>query len=229
MKRIGLIGGMSWESTSTYYTLINEGVAARLGGLHSAEVIVWSVDFAPIEEMQREGRWDAAAETLAEIAGRLEQAGAELVVLSTNTMHKVAEQITNRISVPFLHIADVTARAIRDRGLSCAGLLGTRFTMEEAFYTSRVEANGVAVVTPSEADRTLVDNVIFCELCLGRTPAPSRAEFIRIMSDLEARGADCIVAGCTEIGMLVGPDDTPLPFFDTTRLHAAAAVDLALA
>ncbi|MFP4377263.1 MAG: aspartate/glutamate racemase family protein [Spirochaetales bacterium] len=228
-KTIGLIGGMSWESTSTYYRLINEGIAERLGGLHSAPMILWSVDFAPIETMQREGRWDEAGEALATIAVRLERAGAQIILLATNTMHKVAEQIGGRISVPFLHIADVSARAIRARGLDRAGLLGTRFTMEEAFYRAKIEEHGIAVLVPEEADRALVDGVIFRELCLGRIHRESREAFVRVMDALERRGAECIIAGCTEIGMLVGPGDTSLPFFDTTRLHAEAAVEAALA
>jgi len=230
VQTIGLIGGMSWESTLHYYRLINEGVKARLGGLHSARLLLASVDFAPIAAHQAAGRWDEAGDLLAVEAAALERAGAAFVVLCTNTMHRVAPAIAARVSIPLVHIADPTARAILGRGLRRVGLLGTRFTMEEAFYRERLRArHGLEVLVPPEADRALVHRVIYDELCLGRIDPASRAAYRRVAADLVAAGAEGVIFGCTEIMMLLGADDLPVPTFDTTALHAGAAVDLSLA
>ena len=228
MKRIGLIGGMSWESTADYYRYINEEVAARLGGLHSADIVLRSLDFAPVEQMQRTGNWDAAGRLLAAAARDLEAAGAELVLLCTNTMHKMAGAITAATDVPFVHIAAVTAAAVRRSALEKVGLLGTRFTMEEPFYSAVLEEAGISVVVPDTDARAFVDHTIFGELCLGKSRSESRERFLQIASDLVDVGAGGVVAGCTEIGMLIQADDLPVPLFDTTRLHAIAAVDRAL-
>jgi aspartate racemase len=227
MKTIGLIGGMSWESTSLYYQLINRGVAARLGGLHSAKVLLYSVDFHEIEELQRLDRWQEAGEQLAGIAQRLERGGADFIVLCTNTMHIVADAITQAVRIPLLHIGDPTADAVLGAGLRSVGLLGTRFTMEKSFYRERLESRGLRVYTPNEADREIVHRVIYDELCRGKVNETSRQEYRRIIDSLRAAGAESIIFGCTEIGMLVGPDDSAVPTFDTTALHAAAAAALA--
>jgi aspartate racemase len=229
MKTIGLLGGMSWESTEVYYRLINEGIKARLGGLHSAAITMISVDFAPIAKLQAAGAWDEAGAVLANLARRIEASGAELLVLCTNTMHRVAPAIEQAISIPLVHIADPTGHAIRRQGISTIGLLGTRFTMEQEFYRGRLaSAFGLEVVVPDEADRALVHDVIYGELCLGTIRDESRARYLSIIEGLRRRGCGGVILGCTEIGMLVKPDDTPIPLFDTTALHAAAAVDLAL-
>jgi aspartate racemase len=228
MRRIGLIGGMSWESTLEYYRLINQGVKAALGGHHSATCIVYSVDFAGIEAQQREGRWDEMGETLADAAMALERAGAEGLMLCTNTMHKVAERMVRDISIPFLHIADVTATRIKAHGLRKVGLLGTRYTMQQPFIRERLQAAGLTVLTPDTADHDLINGVIFDELCLGRIEPASRAVFKRVIGDLKAAGAEGVILGCTEIGLLIGPSDTDVPLFDTTAIHAAAAVDFVL-
>lgn len=228
MKTIGLIGGMSWESTIPYYRQINEGVKARLGGLHSARIVLYSVDFHDVEAMQRADDWEAAGVMLAEAATVLERGGANFIVLCTNTMHKVAGAIESAVVIPLLHIADPTAAAIVARGYSKVGLLGTRFTMEQAFYRDRLMARGLSVVTPNAADRDIVHRVIYEELCLGKISSESRALYLRIIGDMAADGAEAIVLGCTEIGLLVGPGDTDVPLFDTTALHAMTAVDLAL-
>jgi aspartate racemase len=229
MKTIGLIGGMSWESTEVYYRLINEGVKARLGGLHSAAIVMISVDFAPIARMQAAGDWDEAGRVLAEHARRVEAAGAELLVLCTNTMHRVAPAIERAIRVPLVHIADPTGQAIERRGISKIGLLGTRFTMEQEFYRGRLaSAYGLEVMVPDEDDRAVVHDVIYGELCLGNVRDDSRARYLTIIQDLGRRGCGGVILGCTEIGMLVKPEDCSMPLFDTTELHAAAAVDLAL-
>jgi len=229
MKTIGLIGGMSWESTVPYYRQVNEAVKARLGGLHSARVVLYSVDFHEIEALQRSGDWAAAGRLLADAARALEAAGADFLVLCTNTMHKVAADIEAAVGIPLLHIADPTAVAIRQAGLSTVGLLGTRFTMEQAFYRDRlVERHGLRVLVPDDADREVVHRVIYEELCLGVTAPSSRAAYRRIMADLVARGAQAIVLGCTEISLLVGADDAAVPLFDTTALHARAAAEEAL-
>jgi aspartate racemase len=229
MKRIGLIGGMSWESSAEYYRLVNEAVKEKLGGLHSADCVMISVDFDEIEVLQREARWTEAADRMVAAERALEAAGADLVLLCTNTMHKVAAAIQAGISVPFIHIADPTAAAIKAAGLDTIGLLGTRFTMEEDFYTGRlVEEHGLRVILPSAADRTIVHRVIYEELVLGILRDESRAQYVRIMRDLVERGAQGIILGCTEIGLLVSAPDSTVPLFDTTRLHALAGVEAAL-
>lgn len=228
MKTIGLLGGMSWESTALYYRLINEDVRQRLGGLHSAPILLLSVDFQPVETLQQAGEWDTAGEILATAARQVEAGGADLLLLCTNTMHRVAPQIEAAISIPFLHLADATAERVLAAGIDTVGLLGTRFTMEQDFYRGRLEARGLTVVVPAAPERELVHQVIYDELCLGRVEDASRQTYVRIMDDLVASGAKGMIAGCTEIGMLVGQDNTSVPFFDTTAIHARAAVDAAL-
>ena len=224
MKTIGLIGGMSWESTVLYYQILNRTVAERMGGLHSAKVLLASVDFAEIEKLQHAGRWDEAGEILVREARRLEQAGANFLVICTNTMHKVAPAIEAAISIPLLHIADPTGAAAARAGAKVVGLLGTRFTMEQAFYRGRLEReHGLEVLVPPASDIAIVHNIIYDELCRGRVMDASRAQFRRVIGGLAARGAQGIVLGCTEITMLVGAADSPIPLFDTTELHARAA------
>ncbi|MBD5802386.1 Aspartate racemase [Azoarcus sp. Aa7] len=229
MKTIGLLGGMSWESTVPYYRQINEAVKARLGGLHSAKIVLYSVDFAEIERLQHRGDWDAAGALLADAAQSLERAGADFTVLCTNTMHKVAPAIEAAVKIPLLHIADPTAAAICGAGLSRIGLLGTRFTMEQDFYRGRlVGQHGIEVLIPEPDDRRLVHRVIYEELCLGRIEETSRQAYRDVMQRLVERGAQGIILGCTEISMLVGERDTSVPLFDTTAIHAAAAAEQAL-
>ncbi|MEA2427155.1 MAG: amino-acid racemase [Thermoleophilaceae bacterium] len=229
MKRIGLLGGMSWESSAEYYRLVNELVAERLGGLHSADCIMRSVDFADVERLQAAGAWDDAGRRLAEEAARLETAGAELLVLCTNTMHKVADQLAAAMSIPLVHIGDATAAAVQAAGLRRVGLLATGYTMEQDFYVGRLrERHGLDVLVPGQSDRRVVHDVIYDELCRGVTRDESRAEYRRIMGELAERGAEGILLGCTEIGLLVGQQDSPVPVFDTTRIHAERAVELAL-
>lgn len=229
MKTLGLIGGMSWESTVPYYQLINRGIAARLGGLHSASLILRSVDFHAIEILQNAGKWDEAGRLLADMAADLEAAGADCLVICTNTMHKVAPIIEEEISIPLLHIADATGQAIRNAGLQEVALLGTQFTMEEDFYRGRLEKRfGLKVRVPAEADRRMVHSVIYDELCQGTQSESSRAEYLRVIGELVAEGAEGVILGCTEIGLLVEPGSCSVPRFDTTELHAAAAVDFAL-
>jgi aspartate racemase len=230
MKRIGLLGGMSWESSAVYYKLVNEATRDALGGLHSADCVLRSVDFAEIEALQRDGRWDVAGERLAQEARALAGAGAELLVLCTNTMHKVADAIVASVDIPFVHIADTTAHAVRSRGLATVGLLATAYTMEQEFYVGRLrDQHGLDVLVPEEDDRRIVHRAIYEELCVGVVDDRSRDEYRRIMSGLAARGAEGILLGCTEIDLLVGEKDSPVPVFDTTRLHAQRAVELALA
>lgn len=229
MKRIGLLGGMSWESTIEYYRLVNELVAERLGGLHSADCVLRSVDFTEIEVLQREDRWAEAGERLAREAQNLEAAGAELLVLCTNTMHKVAAEIELAITIPFVHIADTTAAAVRGDGLDRVGLLATGYTMEQDFYTGRLrDAHGLEVLVPGAPDRRIVHDVIYDELCVGVVKDGSRDEYRRIMAGLAEQGAQGILLGCTEIDLLVGAEDSPVPVYDTTRLHAERAVELSL-
>src|SRR3954453_22062096 len=228
MRRIGLLGGMSWESTIEYYRLVNELVAERLGGLHSADCLLRSVDFAEIEVLQREDRWDEAGGRLAAEARALQDAGAELLVLCTNTMHKLAPQLVAAIDIPFVHIADTTAHAVSAAGLTRVGLLATAYTMEQEFYVGRLREHGLEVSVPDAADRRIVHDVIYDELCLGIVKDDSRAEYRRIMRSLAAGGAQGILLGCTEIDLLVGAEDAPVPVFDTTRLHAERAVELSL-
>ena len=224
MRTIGLLGGMSWESTVPYYRVVNEVVKERLGGLHSAKVVLVSVDFAEVERLQHAGDWDAAGALLAGSARSLEAAGAECIVLCTNTMHKVADAIESAVGIPLLHVADPTSEAIRAAGLRTVGLLGTRFTMEHGFYVGRLEErHGLTVLTPPAEDRALVHRVIYEELVLGRVLEASRAAYRRVIEDLVARGAEGVILGCTEIAMLVEPGDARVPLFDTTELHALAA------
>jgi len=230
MKTIGLIGGMSWESSIEYYRIINETVKAKLGGLHSAQSLMYSVDFAQIEALQHQGRWDEATEMMIDAARRLERGGADFVVICTNTMHRVADQVQAQIQIPLLHIADATAASIRSQGLKRIGLLGTRFTMEEEFYKGRlVDKHGLDVIIPDDEEREIVHRVIFDELVLGQIKPASREQYVRIIAHLAGEGAEGIILGCTEIGLLVGDQDSPVPLFDTTRIHAVAAVEYALA
>jgi aspartate racemase len=227
VKTIGLIGGMSWESTAHYYRILNEETARLLGGLHSAPVIVHSVDFAPIEAMQRAGDWHGAGEVLAAIAVSLERSGAEVLGLATNTMHKVAEAILDRIAVPFVHIADPTAGALLTDGFATVGLLGTRFTMEERFYIERLEAAGLVVMVP-DVGITNLNGIIYEELCRGIVREESRRVYVEAIARLASRGAEAVILGCTEISMLIDDGVSPLPTYDTTDLHAKALVRVAL-
>lgn len=229
MKTLGLIGGMSWESTVPYYRQINQQINQRLGGLHSAKIILYSVDFQQIEALQRSGDWQQAGQLLAEAAQALQHAGAQGLVLCTNTMHKVAAAINNATPLPLLHIADATAQQIKARGLNRIGLLGTRFTMEQDFYKARLLAQGIEVIIPDQPGRDLVHQVIYDELCLGQIKAESRLAYQQIIADLVAQGAQGVILGCTEIGLLVQPDDAAVPLFDTTAIHARAAADWMLA
>jgi aspartate racemase len=230
VRCIGLVGGMSWESTAHYYRALNEGVRARLGGLHSARLLLHSVDFAEIEAMQRDGRWDDAGRLLQGAVRGLEAAGADFVVLAANTMHKVADQMMAGAGIPLLHVADVTAEAVHRAGLSAVGLLGTRYTMEQDFYVARLAAaHGLRTLVPGPEDRALVNRVIFEELVLGVTSSASKESYLSIARRLAHAGAQGLVAGCTEIGMLLGPGDLDMPFFDTAQLHVEAALDRALA
>ncbi|HVY52212.1 MAG TPA: aspartate/glutamate racemase family protein [Devosia sp.] len=228
MKTIGLIGGMSWESTAHYYAVLNRETAARLGGLHSAPVIVHSVDFAPIEEMQRHGDWAAAGAELARIAQGLEKQGAGVIGLATNTMHICADEIAAAISVPFLHIADPTAEALLADGIGRAGLLGTRFTMEKRFYIERLERAGLEVLVP-DVGITNLNGIIYEELVKGIVREDSRRTYVEAIGRLKARGAEAVILGCTEIGMLIDDSVSPIPTYDTTQLHARALVAAALA
>jgi len=229
MKTLGLIGGMSWESTVPYYREINQTVKAQLGGLHSAKIILYSVDFAEVEHLQSTGQWDAAGQLLANAARALERAGADGLVLCTNTMHKVAHVISEAVSIPLLHIADPTALAVRRAGVVTVGLLGTRFTMEQDFYRTRLETrHGLRVLVPAPADRELVHRVIYQELCLGEVRPESRTAYLRVIDALATEGAQAIILGCTEISLLVQSHDCALPLFDTTALHARSAALWAL-
>ncbi len=228
MRRIGLLGGMSWESTALYYRLLNEEVRERLGGFHSARLVLSSVDFAEVEAMQSAGDWAAAGALLADEARAVQAAGAECIVLCTNTMHKVADEVEAAVDVPLLHLADVTADAVRHAGLEKVALLGTRFTVEQPFYADRLRSHGIAVLVPDDEDRTTVHDVIYDELVLGVVRDESRAAYVDVVRRLADRGAGGVVLGCTEIELLLGPDDVDLPVFATTRLHAVAAVDFAL-
>ncbi len=229
MKTIGLIGGMSWESTATYNRLINETIKELMGGLHSAKIVLYSVDFHEIERLQHNGDWEASGALLAGTAHALESAGADFLVLCTNTMHNVAPAIEQAVAIPLLHITDPTADAIKRAGFATVGLLGTRFTMEQDFYRDRLrDRHGLRVLVPSPGDRDIVHRVIYHELCLGRIEAQSRDEYRRIIAGLAAQGAQAIILGCTEISLLVEQGDSPVPLFDTTAIHARAAADTAL-
>lgn len=229
MKTVGLIGGMSWESTATYYRLINQGIRNRCGGLHSAKMLLYSVDFAEIEELQSSGRWQEAGLLLAEAATRLERGGAELLLICTNTMHKVADQVTAAVTIPLLHIAAATGKKVAADNIERVGLLGTRFTMEENFYRGVLETRfGLRVLVPPAEDRRLVDEVIFAELCRGVIAEGSKKQYLRIADSLAAQGCEAIILGCTEIALLIRPEDTELKFYDTTEIHAQQAVAMML-
>lgn len=229
MKTIGMLGGMSWESTSDYYRLINEGIKERLGGLHSSEIVLVSVDFHEIEILQHKGEWEKAGEILAGYAQRVEAGGADFLIICTNTMHKLANQVADAIQIPLLHIADATGEKIVAEGIQSVGLLGTSFTMEEPFYRQRlVDRFGLNVVIPDDADREIVHRVIYDELCLGKISESSKAAYLRVMDALVKKGVEAIILGCTEIGMLIGDEVLSVPLFDTTEIHAEAAVKLSL-
>lgn len=230
MKVIGLVGGMSWESTIPYYRQINQSIKERLGGLHSAKVVLYSVDFHEVERLQHSGNWGAAGVLLADAGRALEAAGADFLVLCTNTMHKVAPIIEAAVHIPLLHIADATGEEIKNVGLATVGLLGTQFTMEQDFYKDRLRQRyGLQVLIPSQPDREIIHHVIYEELCLGRIVDESRVEYRRIMADLISQGAEAIILGCTEISLLVEQQDSAAPLFDTTRIHARRAAEWALA
>jgi aspartate racemase len=230
MKTIGLLGGMSWGSTELYYRWINEGVKEKLGGLHSAKIAMVSVDFQEIEELQHSGEWERAGEVLSKAARRIEAAGADFLVICTNTMHKVVPQIERAINIPILHLADATARRIKEGGMKTVGLVGSNFTMEEDFYKGRlIEKHGLTVIIPSAADRQIVHRIIYEELCLGIVKPESREEYLRIINGMHEEGAEGVIEGCTEIVMLVQQKHTDIPLFDTTAIHAQEAVSVALA
>lgn len=229
MKTLGLIGGMSWESTVPYYRLINEAIKARLGGLHSARLVLYSVDFEEIARLQHAGDWDAAGNVLADAAQRLERAGAEALVICANTMHKVAPAIEAAVRMPVLHVVDAVAEDIRAAGFSKVGLLGTRFTMEHPFYAERLAQHGLQALIPEKNDRDIVHRVVYEELCLGKIVDASRDAYRRIMAKLVAQGAEAIILGCTEISMLVGAQDASVPLFDTTAIHARKAAEWSVA
>lgn len=223
-----MLGGMSWESTASYYAALNQGVKQRLGGLHSAKILLYSVDFSEIETLQHRGDWDATAKLLAQGAQAIERAGADFLIICTNTMHKVAPAIQAAIRIPILHIADATAEALKRDGIRRVGLLGTRFTMEQPFYRERLETHGVEVGVPDEEARSTVHEVIYSELCLGVIKRESKERFLGVMESLRARGAEAVILGCTEIGLLVQQTDTDLPLYDTAAIHAEQAVAYAL-
>lgn len=223
MKTLGLIGGMSWESTVTYYQIINQTVKEKLGGLHSARLILYSVEFSQIEELQALGKWDESGEILADAAAKLETAGADYLLLCTNTMHKVAPQICKRVRIPLLHIAEATADALREAGVERVGLLGTRYTMTQDFYKEKLRQQGIQVLIPEDPEIQEVNRIIFQELCLGKTASASKESFLAIINDLSRKGAQAIILGCTEIGLLIRQEDTPVPLFDTTTIHARIA------
>ena len=228
MKTIGLIGGMSWESTQVYYRLLNENVKQRLGGHHSAKVVLVSVDFAEIAELQHAGDWQATAAILCDAAQALERAGADFILIGTNTMHKIADEVAVAVSVPLLHIIDVTAAALKARNIKRVGLLGTQFTMEQEFYRARLQTHGIEVVIPEPEERDLVHRVIYHELCQGQFLDVSKQAYLEITAGLAGRGAEGVILGCTEIGMLLEDGDAAIPLFDTAALHAEAAVVKAL-
>ena len=228
MKTIGLIGGMSWESTVSYYQLINETIKEKLGGLHSAKILLYSVDFAEIERYQASGDWDKSAEVLSQIAQILEKAGADFIVICTNTMHKVAPQIQKTISIPILHIAQATADALLENGIKKVGLLGTKYTMTQDFYKEKLFEAGLDVVIPDQAGVEEVNRIIYDELCLGQIKESSKQAYLAIIDDLKNAGAEAVILGCTEIGLLVKQEDTDMPLFDTTVIHAQKAAEFAI-
>ena len=223
LKTIGLIGGMSWESTVTYYKIINETVKEKLGGLHSAKCILYSVDFQEIEECQANGNWEKSGEILGEAANNLEKAGADFIVICTNTMHKVVNQIKEKISIPILHIAEMTAEKILEKGLKNIALLGTKYTMEQDFYKSKLIEKGINVIIPDKNDIEIINEVIYDELCLGTINSDSKKKFLEIVDKLRSKGAEGIILGCTEIGLLIKNEDTDVPLFDTAIIHAEQA------
>jgi amino-acid racemase len=230
MKTVGLLGGMSWESTVPYYQTINRVVGARLGRLHSAQIVLYSVDFHEVEQLQHASRWSEAGALLASAAVALQRAGADFLVLCTNTMHKVAPEIERAVALPLLHIADATAARVKAAGVRRVGLLGTRFTMEQDFYRGRLQGrHGLEVLVPGDAERRMVHDVIYDELCQGKVRDASRAEYRRVIGSLVEAGAQAVILGCTEIGLLVRPEDAPVPLFDTATIHAEAAAEHALA
>jgi len=229
MKTIGLLGGMSWESTVGYYRIINERVKKSLGGLHSAKIVLYSVDFEPIERLQHKGDWEGTANILSDAALRIQAAGADFLLICTNTMHKVATNIEKAIRIPILHIADTTAEVLVGRGIKIAGLLGTAFTMEQDFYKGRLmQKYGIEVLVPNEPDRKIVHNVVYQELCLGQKIETSKTEYLRIIESLANQGAEVVILGCTEIGLLVNQGDTNVELCDTTVIHAEKAVEYAI-
>ncbi len=230
MKTIGLLGGMSWESTASYYRVINEGIRQALGGLHSAKLCLYSVDFDDIETLQQQGRWDDAGVILARAAKSVEAGGADFLLLCTNTMHKVAPAIEAAISIPLVHIADATAEQLVNDRVSKVGLLGTQFTMAQDFYKGRlINRYGIDVLVPDEQEQAIVHNIIYSELCMGRVTDKSRQQYLAIIDQLAERGAEAVILGCTEIGLLVQSQHTSIPLYDTTAIHAACAVNLAVA
>ncbi|EJR40127.1 Aspartate racemase [Bacillus mycoides] len=228
MKTIGLIGGMSWESTSEYYRILNEEIKSRLGGLHSAKCLINSVDFEEIERFQSNGDWDGAGEVLGNAAYSLQKGGADFIIICTNTMHKVVEKIKENINIPVLHIADTTAKEIKRKGIQTIGLLGTKYTMEQDFYKSRIEENNIKVIVPVEKNREKINEIIYTELCLGKITSQSREYYKRVIEELVQKGAQGIILGCTEIGLLIKQEDVVVPIFDTTFIHAIEAVNVAL-
>ncbi|TCW55386.1 aspartate racemase [Bacillus thuringiensis] len=228
MKTIGLIGGMSWESTSEYYRIINEEIKERLGGLHSAKCMINSVDFEEIERFQSNGDWDGAGEILGNAAYSLQKGGADFIIICTNTMHKVVEKIKENIHISVLHIADATAKEIKRKDIQKVGLLGTKYTMEQDFYKLRIEENHIKVMVPSKKDSEKINEVIYTELCLGKITSPSREYYKRVIEELVQEGAQGIILGCTEIGLLIKQEDVSVPIFDTTHIHAVEAVNFAL-
>lgn len=228
MKTIGLIGGMSWESTVTYYQLVNEVVKSELGGLHSAKVVLYSVDFQEIEDCQANGDWDKSAEILSEAAKNLEKAGADFIVICTNTMHKVVKSIQKEIHIPILHIAEATAEKLIENKISKVALLGTKYTMQQDFYKEKLIERGIEVVIPNEQDIQIINRIIYEELCLGIISMESKEEYIRIIEKLEKNGAKGVILGCTEIGLLIQQQDIKIPVFDTTQIHATKAAKFAI-
>ncbi len=226
MKTVGLLGGMSWESTMGYYKALNEGIRSKLGGFHSAKIVMFSVDFEPIEKLQRQGKWDDAALILSEAAKKIEAAGADFLLICTNTMHKVEPQISQAIKIPILHIADTTAEVLIKNGIKTVGLLGTNFTMEQDFYKGRLqEKHNIKVIVPDITDREIIHAIIYNELCLGKIQPNSKAEYLRIIKQLSRYGAEAIILGCTEINMLIKQSDTTTPLYDTTIIHVNKALE----
>lgn len=228
MKTIGLIGGMSWESTVTYYQIINEKTKELLGGLHSAKVLLYSVDFAEIEEYQAKGEWDKSAKSLTDIAVNLEKAGADFIVICTNTMHKVVPEISKQISIPIIHIAEATAQVIKRENLNKIALLGTKYTMTQDFYKQKLLDHGIEVLIPDEEEIEVVHDIIYSELCLGKINPTSKQKYIDVIEKLQKKGAEGVILGCTEIGLLISQEDTSLPVFDTTQIHASEVAKIAI-